>query len=303
MIPTPMFSPSDDLGGGYPSFEQFQESISANQGTPEVPTDGQPDVPVVDEGNSTPDNNGEQPAAPLTQEELFHIKYNGEEKQLTKEEIIRNAQMGFDYTQKMQTFHNERKQWEQERQQLETQFSQNKEAIEFFSQLQNDPNLAQIIGQTLDGYFQNPNGFNAFSQNNQPQNFDISSHPEFQAVQNQLQEITRAKEMETVQTQWNDLTQKYPDAKDIQQELVNKAIELDQAGFKGNALEVAYFMVNGGNLRANAQKEVVEKSMAKQVAKTQVPQGSTGNVQTYEKPKTYEDIRKILASQNKNYEI
>lgn len=93
------------------------------------------ETPADQDGELTPDDLPEVEAPEQSADDAFEIVHNGKQVKLSREELIRNAQQGFDYTQKTQALADQQRQVTQRLQRLEQ-----------VEQLQNAlaPDLAQV---------------------------------------------------------------------------------------------------------------------------------------------------------------
>jgi hypothetical protein len=271
-----LFSADTGGGGGYSSITPEQLGNVYEPSEPSEPTD----YDGMDSGFEQ-DSEGMQPE-PAPQ--MHKIKWNGEEHELSYDDLVQKAQMGYDYTQKMQSL---------------------KPYRELSDLLSQNPDLADQVGGLLQSYF---NGGNQpQTPNNNPQmqdpQFNISQHPEFQALQRQFQEqqqfiqqFQEQQQFEAVQKEWNDLTQKYPDASNMQADLVAFA------DANNVNLEVAYRFLNFDNVRRQTEENIAKQNTRKQVARTNTPLNASGGQEAPQKPGSYSDIAKILRSGNYNFE-
>lgn len=100
--------------------------------------DAQPDEPIEAEAAEEPDE-GEPEAEPEEQEEAepeyVEITYKGKPVKLTADEVIENAQKGFDYTQKTMEIAEQRKAVEAQAQMLQQQYQIQQSNLQSYAQL------------------------------------------------------------------------------------------------------------------------------------------------------------------------
>ena len=95
------------------------------------------------EVTTTPEGTPTPPASNTTEPEKFSIKVNGEEKQLTKEEIVELAQKGQDYTNKTMALSEDRKSVKERESQLDNLVKLNEE-------IEANPQLKEGITKMID---------------------------------------------------------------------------------------------------------------------------------------------------------
>lgn len=275
-LPHPLYN-ADGLGGGsgYPTPEQV-ESYTASLGE-----NGQ--TPEVGQGQAgEPSHSGE---GQMTQAELYAIKHGGQEHQLTMDQLIEHAQKGFDYTQKTQK--------------LSAREQEIADFENFLNYVNSNPQLAQEMYE-LTSRYENPQHqqqFQAQPEGQEPSpQFDIYQHPEFQQMQERLNQMEQFYHQQSVERELNELYAQFPDAKDISRD------ELFQfADQRGLDLETAYQKMTYGQISQKTQEQMVTQNMRKQIARTQTPSQSVGGNDPMPQPKSYEEIRRLINSGEYNF--
>jgi hypothetical protein len=225
--------------------------------------------------------------------EMHKIKWNGEEKEVSYEELLNLSQQGFDYTQKTQQVQADRKR-------LEAEFQVEREISQLFSQ---HPELAEKFINMTDEFMGNLNG-QAPDQMQAPnaQQLDIMQNPQFQQMQQQnqqmqqqLQQLMQTQQQASVQKEWNELHARYPDSKEMTKELADFA---DQNGVN---LENAYRLMNFDKIQQRTKDQLAASATKKQVARTTNPaNASGGNAPTPSAPKSYADVAALIKAEGIN---
>lgn len=197
-----------------------------------------------------------------------------------------------DYTQKTQALAEQRRQFEQLQQQMENQYAPYKQLDQIFAQ---NPQLEQQFIQMLQA---NPAGMN------EPMMpFDVARHPMVQQMQEQLsqqQQFFQNFQAQQAQQQaiqeWNTLVDKFPEAKDRQNEIAQFA---DTHHMN---LEHAYMVMNFNNVKTQTQAEMVKNNMKRKPAATMKPQNNANDGAKQIPEGSYENLVDYLLKQNLNLE-
>lgn len=241
-------------------FEQFGDAFVDDNDLGEPPTDlsttnEEQNSEELEEGQLEQEGQEEQ----SLEEFLLEIKYNGEPQKLTKEQAAELASKGYDYTQKTQAL----KERERELDDL----------VQFSNGLQQNPEFAEYLARAIqDFYSQGQGNSNKQEPTNQPSQYDISRDPRFVQLQRQLEEIQNHFGQQQYNTEFERLSEKYPDAKN-QRGQIDELIQQKP----GLNFEDAYFLLNRENLIKQQQEDLARKSMMKKSARTQTKQQTSSN--------------------------
>jgi len=216
-----------------------------------------------------------QAAAP----DLHRIKWGGEERELSYDDLINHAQMGYDYTQKTSELARQRE-----------ELGKIAELGELFNQ---HPDLAEQFGHMLQGYFDNgeSQGHQNYNEPQMPQ-YNIAQDPQFQAMQQKLAQFEQMEQQRQMQNEWDNLKTRFPDAENMFDDIVGLA---DTRGYD---LETAYKLLNYDTIQNRTKEQMVKTQMKKQVSRTQMPGNQPGGkADAPPQPSSYSDIRKLIESQ------
>lgn len=257
MIKMPFFNLDSGAGQGganaMPSLlEQFPNLVLEDDGS-----DGEP-IPTP-EGYPPGAGNSEQPPAEAIAE-LFDIIHNGQTHQLSREDMIKQAQQGFDYTQKTQKLAEQQKGLEHLTQ-LDAFLSQN-------------PELANAITSQIEAYI---NGGQAPMAQEQMQpdpmaQLQAQYQQQFAQMQSELENLRNYQAMQLYEKDFNDLASKYPDANDQKQQI--ESLLAQKAGITP---EEAYWLLNKDTLLQKEKERMVEQNKKKQFSKTETKSLGAGN--------------------------
>lgn len=203
-----------------------------------------------------------------------------------------------DYSRKTQALAEEKRAFEAEKQSFEMQIREQIQS-ELESQYEPYKQLDALIAQNpqleeqILGLLQNA----GVSQTPQK----LTQDPQIQAMQEQFKQMQeqlqnfKAMEMQReIQAEWNDLFAKYPDAKNMQEELAKFADE------NGVNLLNAYKLYNYDNVKKNTQTEMVKNQMRRKPANTLKSTGQTGANEPVSKPQGYNQIADFLRGKSIN---
>lgn len=220
-----------------------------------------------------------------------------EEVEQTEEERLAGLRQA-DYSRKTQALAEERRAFEAERESFQEQIRSQIQA-ELESQYEPYKQLDALIAQNpqleeqILGLLQNAGSVNT------PQRLTVD--PQIQAMQEQFklmqQQLESFKSMEVqreIQAEWNDLFAKYPDAKNMQEELAKFADE------NGVNLLNAYKLYNYDNVKKTTQTEMVKNQMRRKPANTLKSTGQTGANEPVSKPQGYNQIADFLRGKSIN---
>lgn len=178
-----------------------------------------------------------EPPAPV-ESSTYKVKHNGQEMDMTIDQLIENAQKGFDYTQKSQQV----SQW-----------------LQFEEQLKNDPEFANYLAQSIDQYGQ-PQG-NPYNQ--APQQAQINpQEQQLRLMEQQLQQLQGYLFSQETDRQFNDFASKNPDAVEQRDQLEKFLNENPKLNY-----EDAYFLLNREKLMQQQAQQFTDNQMNKQKAR------------------------------------
>jgi hypothetical protein len=283
------FMQADGAEGGYMvSPEQF---ASAYAGESDPVVDSEP----VQEEADTYEQNSEEPTIEEAQPNLFDL---GEHGQVTMEDILawkNGHMMQSDYSRKTQELARQRDEMQREFQTQQQKFQEENQAyLQLGQLLDTNPHLAEEFGQLLHTYFNGNVPQLKPVATQQPQQVDISQDPKFQEMQQFVQQMQEQQTRQQIESEWNTLFAKFPDAKDpqMQQQLAKTADE------NGINLEMAYKFLNFDKVAQKTATEMAKTQKMKQVAKTVTPSNATGGQVDSNNvvPKSFKEIPALLES-------
>lgn len=291
-------------GGGYASItdEQFNEFFGGET-EPVEPTTEVEETDLNEESNSEVSDLDEEYVEEEEGEigepgnsELYKVKADGVEHELTLEELINNASAGMNYTQKSQKHAQELAEFRQEKETFEQERVKYQPFEELYGLFSDYQGLEQHVSNAINSFFSGEGEVNSQATHTQNQ-FDIARDPRFvetqkqlQQTQSQLQELLKAQSAREIQGEWDNLFKRYPDAKDpkVQQQLADYADDQIAKGFNIN-LEIAYRNIMFDNIQTKTREQIAKNATKKSTAKTVAPK-STGNKTQTIQPKTYADV-------------
>lgn len=291
-INLPLFSPDNGAnGGGYGLSDEQFANLSFTDDSTEHETFDEYEDELEDQNSELETSEGNEGE---NNPNLYEI--DGEQVDLdTLRQWKSGHMMQSDYTRKTQELSQQRQTLEtQIRQQVESQYKPYQDLANYLHQ---NPHIQQQLQQYMR---ENPS---QQPQQNQNQPIDISAHPEFQTLKQQfeqqqhfIQSWQQEQEQRAIQTEWQDLVSRYPEAKDpnVAQQIASFADE------NGTNLEVAYRNLMFDRVRQNTEQKMVENNMKKKVGNTVKPQN---NSQSPSKPQipdgNLNDIAKYLIQHTK----
>lgn len=314
-LPLQFFAADGTEGGGGGVYDSIPlEQLDSVFGDFEEPSGNNPSDNFFDEEHDFDSSNEEEIIEQEVQKYL--VKADGQDHEMTIEEMMEKASAGINFTRKSQELANQQKEWEAtreaEKEQIRAEMMQEVEAeraeLSQMAQLRdilnNNPELAQMFSQNMREYFQN-NPQAAAMLNQQPQTqqpqFDISSDPQFKELQDrfeqtqsQLNQFLDMQRRNEALSEWQSLVSRYPDAENMKRELAQFADE------NNVNLEVAYRNLAFESIGKQKEEQLAKQAQKKLVARTQSPAGSKGANDAPKKPNSYEDAWKLAMSNGLN---
>lgn len=265
----PFLSPDNGAsGGGYELDQEQLDGLDLDFGEEEgaEPESQEPDENEAPDNSEvdTPEAGGEQTPATI------NIPGIGEVSIDELNEWRGGGLRQSDYTKKTQELASQRKQMEEEfgvYRQLDSMFASN-------------PQLEQAFIKMIQeqGGAESPD--NGQQETNAPQ-FDPTRHPMFQQMNQQLQQQQtmfqqwqEQQHKQAIDTEWNGLFTKFPDAKDTKDALAKFVDEYNTNNNSRIGLEAGYMLMNFENVRKQTQQEMVKNNMKKKPANTVRPQNN-----------------------------
>lgn len=301
----PLFSADGNGGGGYDFTPEQFEGLELE--LDDAPVDEIEEVEQEEELNdqNSVDETLEDESGENTSDDLIDIPGIGK---VSFDEIASwksGHMMHADYTKKTQELAQQRGTLEQQiqqqlQQQYDEQYGHYKQLDDLF---QNNPQLEQQFIELLNNQQVTPN--------RQPQTpqFDPTQHPMFQEMQqkvSQFEQMQQAWEQQQIsqqiESEWNTLYAKYPDAKESKEDLAKFVDEYNESNKANIGLEAGYMLMNFNNVKKQTAQEIVKNNMKKKPANTVKAQNNASN-QSDEKfvPEgNYENLVAYLMKKNLN---
>lgn len=289
------FSADGSTGGG-----GFMVSPEHLQNVYSEPSE--PDYTAVPDAGGDVDVNSEMPGdgqPEMTEQQIQDLIDLGEGfGQLPLEEVRKGFLRQQDYTRKTQELSEFRKEFEQIKPQYDRLAPYN-ELIDF---IESDPVFQDHFSKVLQDYFQGGQGEQGQPQPQydpryaqlQQQNQHLQQ--QFQEQQQFIQQWQEQQAVQKAQAEWNDLTNKFPDAKGMEEQIYQFAID-NQVN-----LDMAYRYLNFDTIAQKTQEQMVANQKKRQVARTTAPSNASGATNSpTAKPKSYADV--LRAIQEEGYRL
>ena len=238
-----------------------------------------------------------------TAQELYEVLVNGQNQQVSLDDLKKGFMMQSDYTKKTSEHSQTVKDWETQKEQyLQDQMQEQYGHLLGLENLFNQyPGLENGVVQYIQQQMQQ--GTLQQSPQHQFQQMDISTHPQFQQMQEQLQTFQQQQEqqafMENARQEMNRLVTEYPEAAGRESEIAQFVDDYNNQNPNSPInLDIGYKLMTYNTVKQTTQQDMVKNQMKRQQKsqpKPQVPSGQSAGEPT-SKPKTYADIERMLLS-------